>query len=123
MKDYKELITWQKGMLLAEELYKITAMLPKEERFGLSDQLRRAGVSIPSNVAEGFGRESSNEYVRFLKIARGSLYEVETQLYLCINVGLIQKSQTASAFALCAEIGKMLTTTIRTLQFKTLKQS
>ena len=116
MKDYKELMTWQKGMLLAKELYKITEMLPKEERYGLIDQLRRAGISIPSNIAEGFGRESKNDYIRFLKIARGSLYEIETQLYLSISIGLLLKSQTKTAFALCSEIGKMLTATIRTLQ-------
>ena len=116
MRDYKELITWQKGMLLAKELYTITEMLPKEERYGLIDQLRRAGVSIPSNIAEGVGRESKNDYIRFLKIARGSLYEIETQLYLCISIGLLWKSQTKTAFALCSEIGKMLTATIRTLQ-------
>lgn len=116
MKDYKDLITWQKGMLLAKELYKITEKLPIEERYGLTDQLRRAGVSVPSNIAEGFGRESRAEYIRFLKIARGSLYEIETQLYLCISIKLILESQTATAFALCSEIGKMLTATIQTLQ-------
>lgn len=116
MRDYKDLITWQKGMLLAKELYNITETLPKEERYGLIDQLRRAGVSIPSNIAEGFGRETRNEYIRFLRIARGSLYEIETQLYLCICIGFLQKSQTKTAFALCSEIGKMLTATIRTLQ-------
>ena len=118
MKDYKDLLTWQKGMLLAKELYKITETLPKEERYGLTDQLRRAGISVPSNIAEGFGRESKNEYVRFLKIARGSLYEIETQLYLCISIGYLLKPQTASAFALCTEISKMLTASIRTLQFQ-----
>ncbi|MBQ1409829.1 MAG: four helix bundle protein [Oscillospiraceae bacterium] len=116
MKDYKELISWQKAMLLAMEIYKLTEMLPREERFGLSDQLRRACVSVPSNIAEGYGRESKNEYVRFLKISRGSLYEIETQLYLCISIGYLMKSQTAVAFALCTEISKMLTATIRTIQ-------
>ena len=116
MKDYKELISWQKAMLLAREIYKLTEMLPREERFGLSDQLRRACVSVPSNIAEGYGRESKNEYVRFLKISRGSLYEIETQLYLCISIGYLLKSQTAAAFALCTEISKMLTATIRTIQ-------
>ena len=116
MKDYKEFISWQKAMLLAMEIYKLTEMLPREERFGLSDQLRRACVSVPSNIAEGYGRESKNEYVRFLKISRGSLYEIETQLYLCISIGYLMKSQTAVAFALCTEISKMLTATIRTIQ-------
>ena len=116
MRDYKELITWQKGMQLAKEIYRITDYLPKDERFGLSDQLRRACVSIPSNIAEGYGRESKNEYIRFLRIARGSLYEIETQLYLCLSIGCLLKSQTITAFVLCSEIGKMLTATIRTLQ-------
>ena len=116
MKDYKELISWQKAMLLAKEIYKLTGMLPREERFGLFAQLRRACVSVPSNIAEGYGRESKNEYVRFLKIARGSLYEIETQLYLCVSIGYLLKPQTGPAFALCTEISKMLTATIRTLQ-------
>ena len=116
MKDYRELIIWKKGMMLAREIYSLTAILPREERFGLSDQLRRAVVSVPSNVAEGYGRESRNEYIRFLRIARGSLYEIETQLYLCISVGFLTRSQTEMAFTLCSEIGKMLTAAIRTLQ-------
>ena len=118
MKDYKELISWQKAMLLAREIYKLTGMLPRAERFGLSDQLRRACVSVPSNIAEGYGRESQNEYVRFLKIARGSLYEIETQLYLCLSIGYLVKTQSELAFALCTEVSKMLTATIRTLQYQ-----
>ena len=115
MKDYKDVIVWQRSMQLAEEIYKLTKRLPKEEQFGLSGQLRRASVSIPSNIAEGYGRESKNEYLHFLKIARGSLYEVETQLLLCVRVGLFEEILLSAAFSYCSEIGKMLNVLIRSV--------
>jgi four helix bundle protein len=115
MKDYRELIVWQRAMQLGTEIYRLTMELPKDERFVLSDQLRRACVSVPSNIAEGYGRESRNDYVRFLKMARGSLYEVETQLYLCRSIGYLSSKQTKAAFVLCTEVGKMLTATIHSL--------
>jgi four helix bundle protein len=82
VKCYEELIVWQKAMLLAKLVYGIQKQLPKEEVYGLGDQMRRAVVSIPSNIAEGFGRESDKEFKHFLSVARGSLFEVKTQLQL-----------------------------------------
>ncbi len=116
MKDYKDLISWQKSMQLAVEVYQLTQLLPKEETYGLSSQLRRAAVSVSSNIAEGYGRESTPEYARFLKIARGSMYETETQLYLCETLGFLTKAEIAPALSLCAEIGRMLNTMLRRLQ-------
>ena len=72
MKSYRELIVWQRGIDLAEEIYRLIELLPKEERFSLCDQLRRSVISIPSNIAEGYGRNAVKEYVRFLNISRGS---------------------------------------------------
>ena len=116
MNDYKDLISWQKSMQLATEIYRLTSRLPKEETYGLMSQLRRAVVSISSNIAEGYGRESSLEYARFLKIARGSLYETETQLHLCQMLQFLNQEDTAPALSLCGEIGRMLNTMLRRLQ-------
>ena len=91
VQSYRELIVWQKAIDLVVAIYRITQSFPREEAFGLTSQLRRAAVSIPSNIAEGQGRRSAKEFQRFLDIARGSLQEVETQLlianrlhYLCL---------------------------------------
>lgn len=81
--DYKRLKVWQKAMDLKEEVYRLVRLLPREETYALSDQLRRAVVSMLSNIAEGHGRGSDKEFVKFLTIARGSLFEVETQLLIC----------------------------------------
>ena len=116
MKNYKDLVSWQKSMQLAVEVYKLTRLLPKEETYGLISQLRRAAVSVSSNIAEGYGRESTMEYVRFLKVARGSLYETETQLSLCEMLGLLTQADIVPALSLCSEIGRMLNTMIRRLQ-------
>ncbi|MBU2885810.1 four helix bundle protein [Gilvimarinus agarilyticus] len=88
-RKYQQLKVWQESMLLAEEVYRAIQDLPASERFGLADQLRRASVSIPSNIAEGAGRGSDRELVRFLQIAKGSLQEVETQLLLCSRLTLL----------------------------------
>ena len=90
-KDYKELIIWQKGRRLTKEVYLLTRQFPPEERFGLSSQIQRAVVSIPSNIAEGFNRNSDKEFIHFLKIAKGSSAEVETQLLLSMDLGYVDK--------------------------------
>ena len=106
VKTYEELVVWQKAMLLAKEVYELQKQLPKEETFGLGDQIRRAAVSIPSNVAEGFGRESPNEFKRFLLIARGSLYEMKTQLQLAETLGYLCIASDISL--LISEVGKLI---------------
>ena len=82
LNSYQDLLVWQKSVELCVEIYKLVKLLPKEEMYGLSDQMRRAVVSIPSNIAEGYTRKSTNEYLNFLSIANGSRTELETQLLI-----------------------------------------
>ena len=82
IKSYKELVVWQKSMALVTAVYQISSKFPQSELFGITNQMRRSAISIPSNIAEGFGRNSSQDYLRFLYIARGSLYEMETQIQI-----------------------------------------
>ena len=105
---YQSLIVWQKSMDLTIEIYRLTKKLPKDELYGLTNQLRRAAVSIPSNIAEGNGRASTGDYLRFLSIARGSKSEIETQLLLCVKLNYVQQSEIEESLKLCTEIGKML---------------
>ena len=105
---YKELIVWQKSMELVKEIYSLVKKLPKDETYSLSDQMRRAATSIPSNIAEGNGRKSQVEYARFLDIARGSQFELETQLHICIMLEFLTAHETQKAFDLISEVGKML---------------
>jgi four helix bundle protein len=81
--SYQDLKVWQGGMQLAEDCYCFTKGFPREEMFGMTSQIRRAAASIPANIAEGWGRESTREYIRFLRVAQGSLKELETHLILC----------------------------------------
>ena len=115
MQTYRELIVWQKSMDLVEEVYKLVRRLPKEETYALSDQMRRAVVSIPSNIAEGYGRNAPKEYVRFLNIARGSKHEIETQLLICVRLHYLNDSDITFAMQLCDEIGRMLNSLIKKL--------
>ncbi len=96
MKDYKELELWKESRKLVSDVYKMTGILPADEKFGLKSQLQRAAVSVPSNIAEGMGRSTSADTIRFLVIARGSLFELETQLYLCLDLQLISESELKS---------------------------
>ena len=102
-------------MELVVEVYKLVKLLPREETYALSDQMRRAVVSIPSNIAEGYGRNTTREYVRFLNIARGSKHELETQMLICVRLGYMRESQIETAMHCCNEIGKMLNAMIRRL--------
>lgn len=95
-------------MDLCEEVYRLARMLPKEELFALSDQLRRAAVSIPSNIAEGRGRQSKKEFAHFLSIAQGSVAELETQIFLSVRLKMLQESDILSVLSLCTEVSKML---------------
>ena len=110
--SYKELVVWQKAMQAAEEVYRLVRFLPKEELYALSNQMRRAAVSIPSNIAEGQARSSKKEFINFLSIAKGSMAELETQVLLCVRMNYLQQEQTEQIMALCDEIGKMLSTLI-----------
>jgi four helix bundle protein len=113
---YRELIVWQKAMDLAEEVYSLTKQLPKTELYSLADQMKRAAVSVPSNIAEGQQRRSPKEFLIFLSVARGSLAELETQIMLCERFGYLNGEQTDKANNLSKEIGLMLLALMKTLE-------
>jgi len=115
IKSYLDLIVWQKAIDLALEIYKLVKQLPKDELYVLSDQMRRAAVSIPSNIAEGQGRSTRKEFIYFLHIARGSKCELQTQLILCERLTYLTKDQVLDACNLLDEIGKMLNALINSL--------
>ena len=106
--NYKNLVVWQKSMVLTLNIYKIVKKLPKEEMFALSDQMRRAAVSIPSNIAEGCGRRLQGELKYFLRIASGSTAELETQMQICLNLGYLQSEDIEESLSLSHEVEKML---------------
>lgn len=107
-RSYKDLVAWQKAMDLMTATYRFTASFPKEEQFGLTPQLRRAAVSIPSNIAEGQGRLSEKEFRHFLGQARGSLMEVETQIQIAQTLGYIEEARTVALLEACGEVGRIL---------------
>lgn len=112
MKTYRELIVWQKSMSLILSIYHETRSFPKEEVYGLTSQIRRSAVSIPSNIAEGYGRNHSCDYVRFLQIASGSLYEFQTQLEISFQLGYITREKYDEIDSLSIEVEKMLSSLI-----------
>ncbi len=112
IESHRDLLVWQKSMDLIVAIYRITQKLPSYEQFGLTSQLRRAAVSIPSNIAEGYGRQSSGNYRQFLSVSRGSLLEVETQIELCVRLGYLTQPDTVSILAEITELSKMLTSLI-----------
>ena len=105
-KTFRDLIVWQKGYRLVLEIYKITKTFPNNEQYGLVQQMRRAAVSIPSNIAEGYGRKHKPEYNQFLRHAYGSLLELQTQLLLSVDLGYTDKN--ANIESLMDEVGAML---------------
>jgi four helix bundle protein len=105
---YYELVVWQKAIALTKEVYRLVGFLPQSELHALSNQMRRAAVSIPSNIAEGHSRNSTKEYINFLSIARGSKSELETQLIICNELNYISVDECRFAFQLLNEIGSML---------------
>jgi len=109
IESHKNLIVWQKSMDLVESIYGITEKFPSKEQFGLISQMRRAAVSIPSNIAEGYGRNASGSYIQFLSIARGSLLELETQIELSIRLKYFNECESEKIFSDIIEISKMLT--------------
>ena len=112
--DYRDLDVWKQAMELCETVYGIVRKFPADERYALGDQLRRAVVSIPSNIAEGNGRDSRSEYARFLSIARGSLFEVQTQLELASRLGYVNPTEVP--VVAIDNISRMLITMIRKLR-------
>lgn len=121
MNNYKELRVWQKSMELVIEVYKLTKTLPDSEKFGLISQMNRSAVSIPTNIAEGSGRNHSKEFYQFLGIAKGSLAELETQLEVSRRLGFQNNSDFEELFELTDHVGRMilkLQTAIKGSDFK-----
>ena len=118
IRDIKDLDVWQRAMDLAVEVYAVVKRLPRDEQFLLGSQLRRAAVSVPSNISEGYGRRGRAEFIRFLAIAQSSAREVETQLMLAERVGVLAPPATLPALELCRRVLQMLTRLIQALKRK-----
>lgn len=116
VKNYKELSVWQKAVSLSITVYRITNRFPDSEKFGLTGQLRRAVTSIPANIAEGWGRGSTGEYVKSLLISRGSLMELETYSLIAAELGYLSREQLATLQNSVEELGKMLNGLIQALR-------
>ena len=118
LNSFKDLKVWQKAYSLTLEIYKITTEFPKHEQYGLSSQMRRACVSIVSNIAEGYSRRGRAEYLQFLSVSYASLAELETQLYLAGDLGYVGKDTLKHVFDLKDEVGAMLYTLQQKLETK-----
>ncbi len=108
MSNFRNLMIWQKSISLTTKIYKSTKNFPKEEIFALTSQIRRNSVSIPSNIAEGFGRDSNKEYLRFLNISIGSSFEMQTQLEIAKNIDYLNKEEFNTLYEDSREIERML---------------
>ena len=116
IRSYRDLDVWRLGMKLGKDCYLLTRCFPRDELFGMTSQIRRAAASVPANIAEGYGRDSLGDYVRFLRIAQGSLKELETHLLLAADVELTNATAVDPILSLCDQIGRMLRSLIRSLQ-------
>lgn len=119
---YQDLRVWQQAIELVERLYAVTSKLPHEEMFGLKSQLRRCAVSVPSNIAEGQGRATRGEFQQFLGHARGSLYELETQIVIAAKLGYVAAEDRNSILAESQELGRMLNALIASLKSAPLRR-
>lgn len=115
IKSYRDLIAWQKAIQLCKRVYQLSAGFPDSERFGLVSQVRRAAVSVPSNIAEGYGRRRTQDYLRFLDMARGSLAEVDTQLVLARELGFGEVSSLTTCDQMVIEVDRILSGLVRSL--------
>lgn len=116
IRSYRDLIAWQKSFSLGLDVYRLTRELPDAERFGLISQLRRGAVAVPSNIAEGYGRQSTADYIRFLRVARGCLYEMDTQLLFVVELGYIEAQRCAELQDRLNECGRVIAGLIRSLE-------
>ena len=120
IKNFTDLFVWQRGHKLVLDIYKITEKFPKEEKYGLSDQIKRASVSITSNIAEGFGRDKFNDKAHFYTIALGSIYEIQNQLIIARDLKYINIGECDVLLNECTEISKMMLVLIKKIRsFKT----
>jgi four helix bundle protein len=122
-KDYHDLIVWQKAMVLSKHAYKLSAELPRKETYGLQSQMRKAAISVPSNIAEGHGRLSDLQFRHFLGNARGSIYELQTQFELATDLGFFDRSATTPLLEESAEVSRLLNAFIAALSPDRNKQS
>ena len=118
MKSYQELLIWQKARELTKLTYEISSQLPQKEQYGLTSQINRCAVSVPSNIAEGWSRNSTKDFINFLYISRGSLAELETQIIISHDLGYINDDYLMRMQEKFADLGKMLSTTISKLKEK-----
>ena len=116
IKTFRDLLVWQKSKRLVTNIYSATKIFPSEEIYGLTAQMRRCSISIPSNIAEGYGRHSRTDYVRFLRIASGSLYELETQAEIALDLKYIEQDMYNSIIEAANEIERMLSSLIRKIE-------
>lgn len=116
IKDYKDLIIWQKGLDIAEKCYLLTKKYPKDELYAMTSQIRRSAASISANIAEGYGRRYTGEYVRFLNIAQGSINELETHLILSVRVGLCSLLDTKDIMEMLKEESRMIISLIKKIE-------
>jgi four helix bundle protein len=123
VKGYDDLIVWQRAMDLVEAVYKCSEQFPRKEMFGLTSQVRRAAVAIPSNIAEGQGRRTTRDFLHFLSIARGSLQDVETQILVGRRLNYINDEQNSTILSLVAEIGRLINALIGSLERRALDTS
>jgi four helix bundle protein len=119
--SYRDLRIWQDAIALAETCYRLTGQFPRDELFGLTSQIRRAAASISANIAEGHGRENTGSFIQSLRIAQGSLKELETHLILAERISILAKSDLEAVLGRCENLGKMVRALIRSLQDKTRK--
>ena len=118
LKSYRDLEVWQKAIELVEQVYKLTRKFPPEERFGLAGQLQRAAISIPANIAEGYGRSHLGDYLHHLSIGRGSLAELETHLIIAVRLKFVTRENSLDAWKLSQSVGQMLTKLMQSLRTK-----
>ena len=122
MRTHKDLDIWKKSIEMVTKVYKLTRNFPKEELYGLTNQMRRAAVSVPSNIAEGSGRNSSKEFLQFLRYATGSLSELETQIIIANNLGYLNNEQKQDIDTIFIDIFKMLSKLIQAIKIKEKQQ-
>jgi four helix bundle protein len=115
-RNFRELLVWQKAAALSVEVYRVTRLWPKDELYGLTSQVRRASISVVSNIAEGEGRQSPKEFCRFLQIAHGSLREMEAQLFVARELGYLELGSFDLLDNACVEVGRMLNGLMRSLR-------
>ena len=120
IRSYKDLIVWQKAVLLVTDIYSTTKQFPTDERYGIVSQLNRAAVSVPANIAEGWGRKSSKNYLQFLRTSKGSLMEIETLLVISKNLNFLNSESYAQLSGKVEEVGKILHGLIKSINEKIL---